>query len=102
MVGKVFIVTRHPGAVAWLKSKGFEGEVVAHLTPEMVDEGDVVIGVLPVHLVAELKEKRARVIILVLPQVPPEKRGQELSPEEMDRFGARLLEVEELRLKEVI
>ncbi|MHC1624881.1 MAG: CRISPR-associated protein Csx16 [Methermicoccaceae archaeon] len=99
---KRILVSRHPGAVAWLKSKGFEGEVVAHLTPEMVGEGDVVVGVLPVHLVAELKERGARVIILVLPQVPPEKRGAELSPEEMDRFGARLLEVEELRLKEVV
>jgi len=99
---RTIIVTRHPGAVAWLKEKGFEGEVVAHLTPEMVDEGDVVVGVLPVHLVAELKKKGARVFILVLPQVPPEKRGQELSPDEMEKFGARLLEVRELELEEVV
>jgi len=99
---RTLVVTRHQGAVAWLQEKGFRGEVVSHLSPEMVDEGDTVVGVLPIHLVWDLKRREARVIILVLPQVPPEKRGQELGPEQMEEFGAKLLEVRELELQEVV
>jgi len=100
-MGRTLIVTRHSGAVAWLEQKGFRGEVITHLSPEQVSKGDTIVGVLPVHIVAELKEKGAQVFIIVLPQVPSEMRGHELSPEQMDEFGARLLEVEVLKLREV-
>lgn len=102
MSEKVLVVSRHAGAIEWLRQKGFTGEVVTHLTPEMVQAGDTVIGVLPVHLVAELVKKGVKVFIIVMPQVPKEMRGQELTAEQMEQFGAKLLEVKSIELREVL
>ena len=80
------IVTRHQGAVEWLRRQGVEGDVVSHTTPEMV-KGRHVIGVLPYGLASLAKSYTA----LELPGLKPGQRGDELSPEAMDEAGARLV-----------
>jgi len=98
---KTKIVSRHAGTIAWLASKGVQGEVIAQASPEDFKPGDVIYGVLPVPLIAEALQRGARVILTVLPAVALGERGKELTPAEMDRAGAKLLEVIGLQLKEV-
>ncbi len=88
--GRIWLVTRHSGAAEWCRRQGLAPDrVVAHLDPGEVRPGDVVVGTLPVHLVAALNKKGARYVHLAV-EVPPEARGKELSAEDLERFGARL------------
>lgn len=82
---KYVIITRHSGLVEWLARKGITGEVIAQATAEDVRGKDVV-GILPLHLAAEANS----ISTVDMPRLPAEKRGQDLSPEEMDSFGATL------------
>jgi putative CRISPR-associated protein (TIGR02620 family) len=79
------IVTRHQGLVKWLRRRGITGKVIAQATPEDVS-GKRVVGVLPLHLAA----LAAEVVTVDMPGLPPERRGTDLTPEEMDSFGAIL------------
>lgn len=88
-MSKTWIITRHPGAAAWLAVRGVQGEQVAHLDVARVAVGDTVIGTLPVNLAAEVCALGARYYHLSL-RLPSNLRGVELSPEEMDRCGAVL------------
>ena len=86
----VYFVSRHEGAVEWLRRQGIDvDEVVSHLDPERLAPGDVVVGTLPVHLVAEVNERGGRYLHLTL-DLPPEARGRELTADEMERHRARL------------
>ena len=89
---RTIFVTRHAGAREWARRQGLVvDEVVEHLEPEEVHAGDLVIGTLPVHLVAEINRRGARYKHLTL-DIPPEHRGRELSADDMEKFGARLQE----------
>ena len=79
------IVTRHVGAVAWLKLRGIIGDVREHVTPDDI-RGRVVVGNLPVALAALCSKYGA----IDLPQLQPEDRGRDLTPDEMDAAGATL------------
>lgn len=93
-----YFVTRHAGAREWAAASGVEVDfVTAHLDIEGVGVGDIVIGTLPVHLAAEITRRGARYIYLSI-DIPADRRGQELSAEEMKRYGARL---EEYRIEKV-
>ena len=100
-MAETIIVTRHPGAVEFIRNAGYEGEVIEHFTPEMVEDGMIVVGVLPVHLIGEVLEKGGRYVHVVMPQIPQEMRGQELAPEQMREYGATLMEVVDLGFAEV-
>lgn len=83
-----YFVTRHAGASNWAKLHGFKDvKVVAHFDPAVVNEGDKVIGTLPIHLAAEVCEKKAEYHHLIL-NLPPEARGQEISADMMESYGA--------------
>ena len=85
-----WFVTRHPGAVEWAARRGLAVDrPVAHLDIDEVKPGDTVIGILPVHLAAEVCARGARFYNLSL-DVPPEARGRELSADDLERYGARL------------
>ena len=96
---ETLIVTRHPGAVEFLQHCGYAGEVCEHFVPEMAQEGMLIIGVLPVHLIAQVLQSGARFIQVVLPQIPPEMRGAELTPAQMEEFGAQLIEITGITMK---
>lgn len=87
-----WFVTRHAGARAWAEEEGIISagtpcRVVESLSPAQdISAGDVVIGTLPIHLVAEIGERGGRYLHLAL-NVPPDFRGKELSADDMRRFG---------------
>ena len=64
---------------------------VDHLDVEAIRPGDVVMGVLPVSLAAEVCARGARFLHLEL-HMPPDMRGKELSANDMERLGAELVE----------
>ena len=85
-----WFVTRHPGAVEWAARQGLAVDrQVAHLDVADIQPGDIVIGILPIHLAAEVCARGARFYNLSL-DVPPEARGRELSADDLERYGARL------------
>jgi len=85
-------VSRHPGALDWAAGEGVAVDaVIAHLDPETIQPGDVVIGTLPIHLAAQVCERGGRYLHLSL-ELPPEQRGRELSAADLRRLGARLEE----------
>jgi len=101
MKRKNIIVSRHKGAIEWLRSKKIEGEVIEHLSTEDLTGNERIYGVLPLPLIKEAMDKGCEVNILVLPAIAFGQRGQELTPEEMDKAGAKILRVKELTLEEV-
>lgn len=90
--GVTWFVSRHPGAIEWAARQGIlVDRQVAHLDVNQIQAGDVVIGTLPVHLAAEVCQRRARFFNLSL-DVPAEARGRELGVDELERYGARIEE----------
>lgn len=88
----LWFVTRHAGAKEWAAGKGLKVDrMVEHLDISAIEEGDQVLGSLPVNLVADLNARGARYFHLTLP-LPPELRGQEISAGLMNQLGARLEE----------
>lgn len=86
------LISRHPSAIAWVKSKVSVDEVLTHLTDDDIAKlttEHTVIGTLPIHLAAAVCEKGATFVYLSL-DTPPELRGAELSVEQMNTLGARL------------
>lgn len=87
-----WFVTRHPGAKVWAEEEGFISaetpcQIVESLNPAQdISAGDVVIGTLPIHLVAEIGERGGRYLHLAL-NVPPDFRGRELTADDMRKFG---------------
>jgi len=87
-----YIVTRHSGAIDWFRSMGYDVDnVVAHFNPSNVMDGDVIVGTLPINLAAEVCRRGGRYCHLSL-TVPAERRGSELTPEDMISFGAKIEE----------
>jgi CRISPR-associated protein Csx16 len=85
-----WFVTRHQGAIAWAVSQGFKDvEMVSHFNTEVVKNGDLVLGILPVHLVAEVNQRGGIYYHLIL-DLPIDARGKELTEEDMNTYGARL------------
>ena len=86
------LISRHPSAIAWVKSKVRVDAVLTHLTDNDIanlTSEHTVIGTLPIHLAAVVCEKGAKFVYLSL-DTPPELRGAELTVEQMDALGARL------------
>lgn len=90
--GQTCFVTRHPGALEWAARRGLRvDQQIAHLDPEQIHAGDVVIGILPVNLAARVCERGARYFNLSL-DLPQDARGRELSADELEAYGARIEE----------
>ena len=79
------IISRHAGAIEWLRRQGIVGEVIAHASADNV-RGKHVIGALPLHLAALV----GKITTIDMPALPVEWRGRDLTPEEMDIAGATL------------
>lgn len=91
----VTFVTRHAGAREWASRRGLVVDhLIDHLTPDhiaSIQAGDVVIGVLPINLAAQVCARGGRYLHLSM-EVPKEFRGQELTAETMEALGASLKE----------
>ncbi|KAA5598204.1 CRISPR-associated protein Csx16 [Blastochloris sulfoviridis] len=93
-MARTLIVTRHAPIVAWLSARGISGEMIASLddtTLLSLKSGDRVIGPLPFRLAASLVEKGVVYEAIDL-ELDASGRGRELSVEEMDAAGARLVQ----------
>jgi CRISPR-associated protein Csx16 len=87
-----YLITRHPGAKLWAEEEGITVDAqLDHLEVDRVQDGDIVIGSLPVNLAAAVCSRGGRYFHLSL-ELPQEWRGRELTPENMRRFGAQLEE----------
>ncbi len=88
---RTMLVTRHAGAKEWIERQGVPvDEVRDHLDVGEVGAGDRVVGTLPAHLAAEVCERGAEYVHLAI-DLPAELRGRELSAEDLERLGARLV-----------
>lgn len=86
----IFFITRHPGALDWLNRQEFRVDIVqSHLDISVIKPGDVVIGLLPVHLAAVVCSSGADYWHISM-ELPYEARGKELTADEMDAYDARL------------
>ena len=83
---ETIIVTRHPGLVEWLEKRGITGKVKPSVTVNDI-RGKHVIGALPAHIA-----QHAKYITSVDYICPFEKRGQDLSADELDALGAKLFD----------
>lgn len=84
-----WIVTRHPGALEFLKLKGIRGTFLPHLDVRMLEAGDRVVGTLPVQLIHEINCAGVEYWHLCLAQ-GLEDRGREHSAQSMEALGASL------------
>lgn len=87
-----WFISRHPGAIEWIQSSGVKiDKFKEHLSIEEISDGDVVIGVLPLTLVAEVCAKGARFLGMEFTQTR-ESRGTELSSDTLNALDCRLQE----------
>jgi len=100
-MSKTYFVTRHQGAKDWATRQGFDAEIVSHFDVDVVKTGDIVLGTLPVHLVAEIWDRQGRYFHLVL-NVPADLRGVEITADKMEELGASLEEFIVLRVPKII
>jgi putative CRISPR-associated protein (TIGR02620 family) len=49
-VRRRFAVTRHAGAAEWMQGRSPDAKIVAHIDPDDIRRGDIVMGTLPVNL----------------------------------------------------
>ena len=94
----VYFISRHLGAVDWAKKNHIHFDLhLTHLTDiEKLLPNDVVIGTLPINIVAMLTHKSVRYIHLSL-KIPVELRGAELTAQQLDTCQASLEEFEVLQ-----
>ncbi len=96
--GTRWLITRHPGALAWMRQQGIDAQWVTHLNPEDIAAGDEVYGTLPLHLAAEVCARGARFFALSM-RVPLHLRGREIEIDTMLDLGATL---EEFQVRSLI
>jgi len=94
------IITRHVGAIEWLKSKGVTGEYLPHASGEEGQSGDSVFGPVPIDLAAKFLARGLQVYYIALPGLTLDQRKGELTSEVMDHAKASLVRVDRLELKE--
>lgn len=92
---RTYLVTRHPGAVEWLKRRLDVPEVLVlpHLENIQFQAGDKVCGILPVAWAERICAQGAEAHVISV-EVPTTLRGQELSAAQLDALGARLVRYE--------
>ena len=83
---ETIIVTRHQGLIDWLAKRGITGEVKPSVTVEDI-KGKHVIGALPAHIA-----QWAAYVTSVDYFCPFEKRGQDLTADDLDNLGAKLFD----------
>ena len=87
----IYLVTRHQGAIDWINHQGITYE--KHLTHlhdvNILQAADVVVGSLPINIVADICERGATYVHLSL-YIPEELRGKELTVQQLDDLNAQL------------
>ncbi len=87
-----WFISRHQGAINWAKQQGIAVDHwITHLDLNNIQEGDTVIGTLPIHLAGAVCEKGARFFFLKL-NLHSDQRGKELTADELLQAGCSLAE----------
>jgi len=97
---RVVIVSRHPATVKYLKNIWPEAEVIDHLDDPRRFKNCLLVGNLPLPMVAELLRNGNRFVMVTL-NVPKELRGKELGEEELKKY-MKLYEITKLELSEFV
>lgn len=95
------IITRHRGAVDWLRTRGITGTVIEHATGKEGRSGDKVYGILPADYMDKFLRRGLPVYFIALPDIPLDKRKGDLSEAEMNEAGACLFRVRSIELEPV-
>jgi CRISPR-associated protein Csx16 len=86
-----YFITRHSGAIEWAKQQNLSVDIfLEHITSELFQQGDCVIGTLPINLIYELQNKGVTVLSLIL-DLPRELRGQELTLQQLISCKTRVV-----------
>ena len=101
-----YLITRHEGTRIWAEAKARHGQLpftidrtLDHLDLSILKKGDVVVGTLPIRMVAELQAKGVKFWSLDI-ETPPAERGKELTGVQVYRLGGRFARYE-VKQKEV-
>lgn len=87
-----WFVSRHPGAIDWLEQSGLVvNRIVDHIVSDEVAPGDIVYGVLPLHIISDICSKGARFFALDF-ELSPSQRGKDLTKSELDILNCKLQE----------
>ena len=88
----VHVVTRHLGALEWLRNRGIRWDRQHdRFDGQAIQKDDQVIGILPMRVAAEICSRGARYHHICV-DLPNDRRGAELSRDDMEALGARLEE----------
>lgn len=102
---KTILVSRHPASMAWIARKGLQAdEIFNHLDDDVLQglqSGDIVVGNLPIQLVAQINQLGARYFHFEL-DLPPNLRGQELTLEQLEQCNAKLTEYQAKKIKDIL
>ena len=83
-------VVRHQGAIDWIKKQNIHIDTWTDtLDLNSVKSGDIVMGILPIHLAAEVCSKGGSFVALCM-DLPKQYRGKELSVEELENLSCTL------------
>jgi CRISPR-associated protein Csx16 len=90
---KTWFVSRHQGSIEWIKQQDIHIDHFVHHLDEHshLQSGDVVIGSLPVHLIAKLNNQGVRFISFELDMVK-EQRGKELTKQDLANLNVKMKE----------
>lgn len=89
---RFYFVSRHAGAKQWAQNQALTvDEWLDHLDTRLIQPGDVVMGVLPVQMAADICQRGGRYLQLVI-YTPSEKRGHEFNSEDLLEMDAKLIE----------
>ena len=91
---RTYIVTRHNGAVEWLKRKGYVNvQLIEHMCDSFINglnKGDKVIGILPIPMMSKVCNKGAEFYHISITNLPSDKKGVELSANDLEEYGTVL------------
>jgi CRISPR-associated protein Csx16 len=94
----IYVITRHPGALQWLAQ--YLAKPYVHFTHlhdlAIIKSGDIVVGTLPINLIAKLNQAGVRYVHLHI-DIPEHLRGQELTQSQLVQLGASLIEYAVIR-----
>ncbi|ERF77488.1 CRISPR-associated protein Csx16 [Gallibacterium anatis] len=88
-----WFISRHPGAIEWAKQQQLKiDRWESHLDNlNEINEGDIVMGTLPIHIAAEVCKKGAKFYFLSI-DLPINFRGKELDREQMLNLESSLIQ----------
>lgn len=97
-MNNILAITRHSAAKDWLCDQFPNDDVTvhSHYTPGLEYGFTLVVGILPLPLIANLNKMGIRFMLLTM-NVPEEFRGVELTKDQMVEFGAKLEEYQVMR-----